>query len=106
MLRGYEVRPPESTRRRRGEAECPRRVVAEDFAVAGLGKGLRLESVHAPRPRAVGVRIVGVEGEVVVAGELDGGRQGAFIAAAGDEDVAPEVLRRSHLQIRVLGVAR
>src|SRR5262245_49187462 len=106
MLRGYEVGPAESTRRRRGDAEGPRRVVAEDLALARLRNGLLLETVHPPRPRAVRVRIVGVEGEVVVAGELDGGRQGALVAAAGDEDVAPEVLRRSHLQIRVLGVAR
>src|SRR5262249_1485719 len=85
--------------------ESARGVVAEDLSLARLGDGLLLQARHAPRPGAVGMRIVGVEGEVVVAGQRDGSRQGPFVAPAGDEDVAPEVFRRSHLQMRVLGVA-
>jgi S1-C subfamily serine protease len=56
------------------DPERARGVVPEDAPLALLGDRLLLEALHPPGPGAVGVRVVGVEDEVLVADELDRGR--------------------------------
>src|SRR4029453_10862034 len=72
----------------RREPEGAGGVVPQDLPLARLGDRLLVEPRHAPRPRAFGMRVVGVEHDVVVARQLDHAPERHLVATGGDEHVA------------------
>src|SRR5215469_12362303 len=80
------------------------RVVPEDFPLAGVWNLLIDHSADSPWEGAVGVRIVCVPQEIVVADQLDCRLHGRFVATKGNEEVGFEIVRGPAGEIFVLGV--
>src|SRR5207247_103436 len=87
------------------QPERTSRVVPEDLPPARIGDRLLEHRADTPREGAVGMRIVRVPQEVVVADDVERRLHRRFVAAERDEEIRFEVFARSLGQVLVLGVA-
>src|SRR5208282_1915046 len=87
------------------EAEGAGGIVPQDLFLARKWNRLFQERIDTPGESAVGMRIVSIPQEVVVADDIERRFQGRFVTAESDEEVAFEILSRAFGQILMLRVA-
>src|ERR1700687_2808500 len=87
------------------KVEHSRAVVPWELALALRRDRLFEHVLDAPRERAVGMRIVGVPREIIVADQFDRRLHRGLVAAKRHADVALEILSRALGEVLMLGVA-
>src|SRR5712692_10349520 len=77
-------------------------VIPQQLALGVRGERLLEHRCHAPGEGAIGMRIVAIPGEVVVANQLDRSRRRRLVTAERDTDIAAEVVGRAPREVLVL----